>query len=374
MSVEQRQVRVLHALARLSVGGINSMTLAKLRSKQVEHHVVVVTDHRLRLAEYEAEGVTPEWLGHTSWLMTPRTLLRAVRTVRRLRPDVIEVNFPLDALLFGIAARVTRVPLVMVVHTTQEKSRSWRAMVRLPLHTARIVVAVSEAGRDYCTTVLKVPAEKVQVVSAGVDTERFTPADDIAAARRAVDLPPDGPVLISVGRLERWKGTDAIISMVDEVRSAHPDVVLLVAGDGPDLEPMREQAEAAGISLNVRFLGNRTDVEALMRAADLFVSTSPRESFSMVATEAMASGLPVVGLDLPALAVASVDGPVGELVDTAAALPAVIDAYLADPDRLREEGKRARRAAENHFSLAVAAEAMDRIYATAAGRSDDAAP
>lgn len=196
---------------------------------------------------------------------------------------------------------------------------------------AHACMAVSEVLAQRFAEACKLSPAKVMTVRNGVDLEHFVPcqqADDQFAARRALGLPEQGRIAISVGRLVAGKGFDVAARAVSEVS----DAKLVLVGDGPERESL---ANLGGT--NVIFLGALPPdkVAIAYRAADVFVLPSHREGWPNVVTEALASGLPVVAT--PVGGIPQIMGgeqpeaylgalvPVGDTAGFAAAIQRVLD-------------------------------------------------
>ncbi|NWG15366.1 MAG: glycosyltransferase family 4 protein [Chloroflexi bacterium] len=118
------------------------------------------------------------------------------------------------------------------------------------------------------------------------------PTQAEARARLGLD---DNPILLTAARLTPWKGVDHLITALRRV----PDVRLLVAGDGDQLEALREQARAAGLSGRVVFLGKvpREQMALYMKAADYLALYSGYEGLSHTLLESLRAGTPVIASD-----------------------------------------------------------------------------
>jgi glycosyltransferase involved in cell wall biosynthesis len=196
------------------------------------------------------------------------------------------------------------------------------------------------------------PDMAIPVTHNGVDPDRFKPAPD--APRRA---DAEGPLrLIIVGRLVRQKGVDVALAAMSRVKC---EVSLTVVGDGPCRAELAETAVELGLADKVRFLG-WLDREAMPKAyaeAEAMVFPSRDEGMPNVVLEAMASGLPVVGTDIPGTRDLVADGVTGVLtaVDDVAAVAAAVEALAADPERRAAMGAAGRRRVCERFSWSAAA-------------------
>ncbi len=107
------------------------------------------------------------------------------------------------------------------------------------------------------------------------------------------------PIVLTVGRLEKVKRQWHIIKAFKSVHDRIPGAELWLAGDGPEKEKLEKLAEQLKIKDKVKFLGFVKNVDELYGKAKIFVLSSESESFSCVAVEAMANGIPIVASDFP---------------------------------------------------------------------------
>jgi glycosyltransferase involved in cell wall biosynthesis len=139
-----------------------------------------------------------------------------------------------------------------------------------------------------------VPDERVRVIYNALPPEAHVPTVPPAEARAQLGL-PEGPLVLTVGRVLPWKGVDHLITALE----AAPDVRLVVAGDGPALADAREQAAHSEAGRRVTFLGRvpRDQIALYMRAADYVALYSGYEGLSHTLLESLRVGTPVIASD-----------------------------------------------------------------------------
>lgn len=259
-----------------------------------------------------------------------RGALRLAAELRRFRPDVVHAHLfhaNLAARLLGwIGSEAKIVSTVHIVERRRLPAR--RLLERLTAGRDQATVCVSQAVAEHARRDLRVAPERLHVIPNGIDLVRFPPTDARAraAARAALDLPADAPVIGAVGRLDRQKGFDVLLAALAQLP---PETQLVIAGSGPEESALRRQAQPLGD--RVRFLGQRDDVPTVLAALDLFAMPSRWEGFGLSLAEALATGLPAVASAVDSLP--EVLGPGGVLVppDDPAALAAALARLLADP-------------------------------------------
>ena len=158
-----------------------------------------------------------------------------------------------------------------------------------------LVIAPS-AGLAAVLRNLGVTAE-VKVIPNGVDLEPFRqPASSLTRAQ--LGLPEGEVVLMYLGRLGPEKNLAFLLRAFAGVAAACPGVMLALVGDGPEADNLRDQAHNAGLAARVAFLGQvpHAEVPAYLRLADVFVTASQTEVHPFSLIEAMAAGLPALGI------------------------------------------------------------------------------
>jgi D-inositol-3-phosphate glycosyltransferase len=161
---------------------------------------------------------------------------------------------------------------------------------------------------------------RTAVVQPGVDLDRFRPGP---SDRARLGLPPTGPIIAFVGRIQPLKAPDVLVAALAVMKAAMPsDATLVICGgpSGSGLErpsALMELAASLGVSDSVIFLPPQCadNLATLYRTADLVAVPSYNESFGLVALEAQACGTPVVAASVGGLVTAVQDGTSGVLVD-----------------------------------------------------------
>lgn len=192
-------------------------------------------------------------------------------------------------------------------------------------------------------------SQRVEIVHNGTDSDRFRPVD--GSSFRAEIGAGDRPLLLFVGRLVERKGIDTILRALPDVRARVPDVLLVIAGDGPDRTRLERLANDLDVRMNVRFQGGipYDTLPRVYSAADVFVMPSKNaepdvEGFGIVFLEANACGCPVVGARSGGIPDAILHGETGYIVepDDTAALAERLSHLLAEPSLRKRMGARGR--------------------------------
>jgi glycosyltransferase involved in cell wall biosynthesis len=291
---------------------------------------------------------------------------------RRLRGDEFDVVHGHSMYGWGAALAKAR-PLVLTCHGTQlNEFRATRETTWDPNHRTTdyisfrmeryaalrsdLVVAVSEENRQDVVDQYGVDETVMRVVPNGIRPERFSPAE------------PEGPVILSVGRLHQRKGLDLLIRAMPSVLQEVPKARLLIAGRGEREGELRNLAKTLDLEDKVEFLGfvPDDDLPALYRRAMVFAMPSLYEGFGIVMLEAMASSVPVVAFRTGATPEVIEDGVNGFLADAGTLADRLIK-VLMDPGTARTMGRRARERVEAEYSWRRVAEKTMAVYEDAIG-------
>jgi len=253
--------------------------------------------------------------------------------------DLLHVHY---AIPHAVAAKLARDLLggagpriVLTLHGTDitvvGTDPAYRRTTRYGIDNADGVTAVSKWLVDETIGVFGTE-RPVKVIPNFVDLERFRPGRDEGVRQR---LAKDGEaLLVHVSNFRPVKRVGDVVRLFAKVRKAHPARLVLV-GDGPERSAAEEEARRLGVARDVTFLGERTEIECLLAAADLFLLPSESESFGLAALEAMASGVPVIGTrtgGLPELVEHGVSGHLCTVGDTDC-MAAFALSLLGDPAR-----------------------------------------
>jgi glycosyltransferase involved in cell wall biosynthesis len=220
----------------------------------------------------------------------PAAIWRMRRAWKRLQPDVVHFHDPHALSGGGIAAWALGIPARIVARRVDFPIRStWRYR-----HLVDRVIAVSSAVADIGRR-SGVPSDKIRVVLDGVDPRRAQ-SGNRTRGRQSLGIADDTLLLLTVATLTDHKGHTYLLQAMPQVRAklGSRSVVLALAGDGELREKLEADVAAAGLENAVRFLGFRSDIPDLLKAADLFVLPSHLEGLCSTLIDVMIARTPIV--------------------------------------------------------------------------------
>jgi len=366
--------RVLHIITSLDVGGAQKHLLSLIQGLRRRGHQADVAFFKnpTLAAQFRETGAQLFDLS-TRQTFSPFLLPRLARILLHGRYQIVHTHLlkadgygTLAGLLAGTPIRIAskhndeailRKPAVAVTH----------GLISRLNH--RVVVLSNYVGR-YMASVGQVDPSRIARIYYGLPVASAAPAEEGLRLRSELDIPPETPLVATVGRITEQKGLTYLLEAMVQVRQRLPQVRLLIVGDSQDGRDeykarLLRQWEALGLQGSVLFTGVRNDVPAVMQAIDLFVMASLWEGFGLVFLEAMAAGRPIVATAVSAVPEVVQENVTGLLVpprDPAALAEAML-ALLNDRDRARQMGTAGLFRLKERFTEDKMVEAVERLYA-----------
>lgn len=236
-----------------------------------------------------------------------------------------------------------------------------------------LVICPSDGARRVLQQRLGVCAD-VEVIPNGVDIEQFLNAK-ASLRREDFGLSQDDFILVNVGRLSAEKNLAFLLEAFARISPSFPNAYLLLVGEGPAKSGLQKAAARFGIREKVRFLGSipHAQLPPYYQIADLFVTSSLTEVHPLTLIEAMASGLPVLGIDAPGVSEIVENGSSGWVVnnDLDAYAAALAQAISSSAGVCKEMGLAARRCSEKYDIAKTAGILLSRYEALVEKRSDN---
>lgn len=215
------------------------------------------------------------------------------------------------------------------------------------------VVPVSDDTGLRCKKIGWLDDSKVTRIWNGIDVDRFVftgPADKLTA--------------ITVSRLSPEKDLGTMLYAVKQVVQQIPQFRLLIVGDGPERERLKQIAAELHLTTHVEFLGERKDIPQLLSQAGFYVSSSLTEGISLTLLEAMSVGLPVVATQVGGNPEIVQQPETGALVPSAnpALLASALVQMCQNQSQWAEIGRRARQRVEQYFNIRTMIKDYEKLY------------
>lgn len=267
-----------------------------------------------------------------------------------------------------LAARHERCRWVSTLHMWTEHNlldKIYTTIDQIMLRYADRCITVSEQSK--VRAVQKgIPQDRIEVVHNWIDVRGYIRKASAAVPNDILSEKQAGRTLIlTAGRLSPEKGLRFLLLTLKKVANIHPQVLCLIAGDGPSHSYLVREVQRLGLGDYVKLLGHRPDLPAIMRLVDWFVLPSLREGLPLVLLEAFALSKPVIATAVGGVPEVVVDGVNGWLVpprDTTALAEALSRAlYLSEQERC-EMGEAGRAIVEERFTPEAQIPKIGRLY------------
>jgi len=282
----------------------------------------------------------PRYAKSADGLLYFLSLLPFMARFRRKFPfDLVDAHFAYPDGFAGLLfAQLFRVPLAVTLRGTEvpfARFRIRRAQIRYVLRHADRVLPVSDSLARLART-LGAPPDRIRVIPNGIDGARFRPGSRFEA-RNLLGLPPDRPIIVSVGGLTERKGHHRVLAALRSLVGDRPDLLLAIVGGGSsegDVGPsLRRLTAELGLERHVLLAGPQPHerIPTWLQAANLFCLATANEGRPNAVLEALACGLPVVTTDVGGVAEIvrpGLDGllvPFGDALALAAALGTALE-------------------------------------------------
>lgn len=363
----RQRIRVMHVIGQLAPGGFErqlSVLLAHTDQKEFEPRVAVWRTGGMFEAEIRRLGIPMDahdgkGLARLLWL---RNLLRTHQT------DVVYAWGASPDIYATLASLIGGCRRVVVHDGTQAAGLPWRVRAAHRLLRSRVaaIIANSEKRTRELRQDLgkRATAVRIFVVPNGVAIpDSISSPADAAILRTQLDLPA-GPIVGSVGRLDRPKNQGAILDAVARLRQSGIEASVVLVGDGPQRESLQAQARELGLAARTRLVGEQSDVDAYLRGFTVFAFPTLLEGMPNALQEALAHGLPTVASDVGDVSRLLDEGRAGILIapNDGDALAMALERLLRNPGEAQQLGERGRAHMANHYSIGSFVGAVHAVF------------
>jgi glycosyltransferase involved in cell wall biosynthesis len=310
-----------------------------------------------------------------------RSLIKIIGIMRRERPDILHTHLAKAGALGRIAALFF--PRIKTVHTyhghvfsgyfSPARTKFYLSLERWLARRTDGIVVLSQSQRSELLERYGVGcAEQYAVIPLGFDLERFGHAHKLRGElRKELGIPPDSPVISTVGRLVPIKDHELFLQAARRVLDDRSNAVFLVVGDGALREKLKESVRALGLGKNVIFLSWRSDLERVYADSDLVALTSINEGTPVSLIEAAAAGRAIVATDVGGVSDVVRHGVSGLLARSRAPreIAALMLELLKDRPRAEAMGEEGKRFVHVRYDKRRLLADVTRLYAEMSGRS-----
>lgn len=313
-------MHTVHIMTRLLRAGSEENILLTSKGQIARGHEVTLmfgADSKDDLAEAlvpEAKRIMiPNLVRPVSLLHDFRAFFEMRDALRMLRPDVVHTHQSKAGIIGRFAASAAGVPCVIhgvhilpFIGTSRANSMIYLAAERAAARVTDGFIHVSQGMLDGCLDNGVGRHQPHKIINSGFDIQRFKTAERPPDIETLLNVPTDSEepiVLAMLAALEPRKRHLEMLSAVGNLIAMNPRVNLLVAGEGPMKDQIRQKAKDLSIEKQVHLLGYRSDPERILAASDICLLASGQEGLPRSVLQYVASGKPTVLFELPGVSV-----------------------------------------------------------------------
>ena len=295
--------------------------------------------------------------------------IKLIKYLKEIKPTIVHTRnwAGMDGI---IAAKMARVPIIIhgehgfEIADLISQNRKRKFIRKLVLSTmVDKIVTVSKNLKNRLINEIKIKPEKIIHIPNGVDTNKFNIYRK-EFTRKKFGFKKEDFIIGIVARLDPIKNHKTLFFAFKEIVKNYPQVKLIIVGDGPLREELKEKSYQLGIKNKVIFMGERDNVPEILKTFDIFVLPSLNEGMSNTILEAMATGIPVIASNVGGNPELVIDGRTGFLFspNDVESLVQKIKTYILHPELKQKHGYNARKRVEEKFSLDQMVRRYEELY------------
>lgn len=292
-------------------------------------------------------------------------VIQLMTLIRKCTVSLINTHSSRDSWIGGIAGRLSGIKVLRTRHISSRLNSS--PLTRLVYgRICHGVITTGEFIKAQLMTELNVDADRIFPIATGIDVGHFRNGDG-KAFRQEGGIHTDAMVIGIAAVLRSWKGHLDLLQAMKAVISAHPDSLLVIAGEGPRRRVIEPAIKDLGLEAHVKLLGHRDDIHRVISGFDIAVLASyASEGIPQFILQAMAAGKPVVGTRVGGIPEVVRDGVTGILVpprDPEAMAQAIRD-LIEHPERRAAMGQEGFLAVNRGCTLDAMLDRIEALYAS----------
>lgn len=381
-SRQKLKFKILYLTFHPHIGGGESILLALIRNLDKKlFSPYIVIPKRGQLSEKLKKGGVPIYIIPLSGFairtffvpgMSIFSLLRFLKLVKNIKPDIIHLNHLNLVFYAGIASKILKIPVVATAHGPWDSFYFYQDL----LTNIFVDKTLANTSRVRSALLKKkiLPPSKVRVINFGIETDRFKPGNKLTA-RKKLSLPADSFIVSIVGRIDPIKDHLTFFKATELVYEKYLNILFYVVGsslgdfsrssDGGYRDPIRKYLKAhPALAKKVKFSGFIDDMPTIYQATDILVSSSLSESFGLSLAEAASCQVPIVATNIGGQHLIVKNNQTGFLVppQNPQALAQKILTLLQNKDLRVKFGQQGRKYIIDNFTIRHYVEKVQEIY------------
>ncbi len=369
MISKNHKIKIIYVTCALNVGGAEKFLydlLKHLDKEKFAPQVATVIGGGTLEPDFRALGVSLHIYGRKRlrYLGGIVQLFQLYCLFRREKPQIVHTQLFAADLWGRLAAWLAGVPFIITTEQNINRDQSWlrEFLKKITYGLADKTVAISSAVKNYVIEKYGVLKDKIVIIPNDVDVEEIERGMKSACHSRESGNPAK-KIILTVGRLVEQKGQKYLLEAFARLKEKDK-YELWIAGEGPLRQLLENQAKGLGIENQVRFLGERADVPALLGQADLFVFPSLWEGLGIALLEAALAKVPIVASRVDGILDIVEDNETGFLVEPGDSeeLAFAMEKMFCYPTRARYMMDKAYQQVKDKFDIKIVTKKYEEVY------------
>jgi glycosyltransferase involved in cell wall biosynthesis len=359
MEIKEKALNILYLRSLLDAYGVSKILLLLAEEfKNKGHNIIIASDNNDKFKTYvEHMGIrhyTIPLASHKKNIVSfVISFIKLIRIVKKEEIDIIHSHHRWSSFIGYFVSKMFGIPLVTTYHGIHKGNKF------LTIWGDKII-SVSEDAKNHLIDYFHVKPENITVIKNGIKLPEL--GNNHAISKMQTNNNP--PVMANIARMSPEKDQKSLFLAMKKVIEKHPEIKLLIVGDGPLENELINLARELGIQNNVKFLGEVEQINAILSTVDFVVLSSLTEGLPMAVLEALAFEKPVIATRVGDIATVVKDGQNGFLVPpgNSELFANAIIALLEDKERMVVMGKKGRQYIQEHFDIRYTVQQTENIY------------
>lgn len=363
-----QKAKILHLITGLDIGGAEMMLLRTLPLLTNFENIVCYLNQKNSslVLQFKNKGIKTELIGGNG-----TQLLKAIfdfhEIVKKENPDIL-VTYLIRADFFGrIFGKIFGVKKIVCSIRSSLQDKKFIPWLILNTLTSSLVTCFttnSQSSKNLYSTKWHIPARKIITIYNGIEIEKFNPPLDVIQKRKDFKIAPENYIIGNIGGLRKERGQKYLLEALPCVLKTFSHLTLILVGDGKERKSLEELTEKLKIKNNLLFLGERRDIQEILKILDIFINPSLMEGMSNALIEAAASKCAIIANDIPPNREVIEHKKSGMLVPVKnpEKLATAIIELLENPDLRKTCAENAFQMAQEKFSLQKTIQELDNFF------------
>ena len=296
-----------------------------------------------------------------------RQLARLSRLAKQERVDIIHTFFEKSEVMGWVTARLSGIPIWITSRRDLgfKRKNIYNRIFNFTARDCKRCIANCHAVKNQVVQRERLTEEKIEVIYNGLDLASYENSNNGKELRNELGIDDHIPLVGMIANFNfEIKGHRYFLEAAKTVLEKIPNVEFLLVGDGPLRNHYKELTHELGLKGKVHFLGERSDVSAILSNLSISVLSSTSEGLSNVILESMAAGKPVIATNVGGSREIVVNGVTGYLVPPADSqtMAKAITELLQDPDKAITMGVAGKKLVGEKFSIKAMVERYENLY------------